>query len=116
MRFGFAPIRGSNPRASAHDLALCCDRRAPAFLSMINLASCWAIARPAGQAAQNLGELLALPVLRKLDPAEPLAHVAELLSHLAVYDRNAVAFPVDLLRKDIADLVLRLGYPSLTAA
>jgi len=35
MRFGFAPIRGSNPRASANDQPLCCDGRAPAVVSVI---------------------------------------------------------------------------------
>ena len=41
MRFGFAPIRGSNPRASAAaDQALCQIGGVPALLSVIIFASC----------------------------------------------------------------------------
>lgn len=63
--------------------------------SVIIFASCLA-AGPIGQAAKDLGELIALPFLAELDPAEPLSHLAELLGHLAVHDRNAVADRVDL--------------------
>lgn len=64
--------------------------------SVIIFASCLAAAGPIGQAAKDLGELIALPFLAELDPAEPLSHLAELLGHLAVHDRNAVADRVDL--------------------
>ena len=41
MRFGFAPMRGSNPRASALDQALCRTGKVPAFVSVIITAPVW---------------------------------------------------------------------------
>src|SRR5258708_10469014 len=41
MRFGFAPIRGSNPRASALDQALCRPGKVPAPMSGIITAPVW---------------------------------------------------------------------------
>ena len=35
MRFGFTPIRGSNPRASATEQALCRTGKVPAAVSLI---------------------------------------------------------------------------------
>jgi hypothetical protein len=46
MRFGFAAIRGSNPRASAREQGLCQNGRVPGFVSVIImgflLGHCWA--------------------------------------------------------------------------
>jgi hypothetical protein len=100
MRFGFAPIRGSNPRASASDQALCRDGRAPAFLSVINLASCWAIAGPAGQAAQDLGQQIAVVGQHLALPVEPLCDRVEALAMLAelqLYPVEALALLAELL-------------------
>jgi hypothetical protein len=41
MRFGFAPIRGSNPRASATEQALCRIGKVPGLMSVIIPASVW---------------------------------------------------------------------------
>src|SRR5260370_55205 len=41
MRFGFAPIRGSNPRASAPAQALCRPGKVPVFVSVIITAPIW---------------------------------------------------------------------------
>src|SRR5260370_29240528 len=41
MRFGFAPIRGSNPRASAREQALCRPGKVPVFVSVIITAAIW---------------------------------------------------------------------------
>jgi hypothetical protein len=41
MRFGFAPIRGSNPRASAREQALCRPGKVPVPMSVIITAPVW---------------------------------------------------------------------------
>ena len=41
MRFGFTPIRGSNPRASAPDQGLCAAAQSPWFTSVITRTSVW---------------------------------------------------------------------------
>src|SRR5215469_945382 len=46
MRFGFAPIRGSNPRASAREQALCRIGAVPPIISLIINASRWPIRWP----------------------------------------------------------------------
>jgi hypothetical protein len=46
MRFGFAPIRGSNPRASAREQALRRSGEVPVLISMIINAFCWTCAAP----------------------------------------------------------------------
>ena len=43
MRFGFAPIRGSNPRASAPGQGLCAHGAEPLIQSVIIAASRWPI-------------------------------------------------------------------------
>jgi hypothetical protein len=77
MRLGFTSLRGSNPRASAPDLGIRAAARAPRTVS----AAITAIDRPAGQAAENLAEHLA--VLAERVPLLGERH-AELLKRRAV--------------------------------
>src|SRR3974377_719642 len=79
MRLGFTPLRGSNPRSSALDQALCPTGEVPAFVSVIIRPPVWHGLRTRGEdrgypARPSLGQLpghLGVDVHRERDRAVP---------------------------------------------
>ncbi len=69
MRFGFAPIRGSNPRASAADQPLRRAGEVPAVVSVIINTSCWANAGPCLRGGGQMLQIRRLGV--RVPPSAP---------------------------------------------